>query len=40
MQLAAIYEERLQDYGRAAQMCAEARAISAGDPWRRGVRRA
>ena len=32
MQLAAIYEERLQDYGRAAQMCAEARAISPATP--------
>jgi Tfp pilus assembly protein PilF len=32
MQLAAIYEERLQDYLRAAQMCAEARAISPSTP--------
>ena len=32
MQLAAIYEERLQDYPRAAQLCAEARAISPSTP--------
>jgi tetratricopeptide (TPR) repeat protein len=32
MQLAAIYEERLQDYARAAQMCGEARAISPSTP--------
>jgi len=32
MQLARIYEERLQDYARAAQLCAEARAISPSTP--------
>lgn len=32
MELARIYEERLQDYRRAAQLCAEARAIAPSTP--------